>query len=385
MRVLIYSTSPAVGTGYGVAAKALSHWLLTHGHEPAVFAWNSHVGHVGQYNGVPVYPRGNTISGVDMLARYVRLHEAEVVIAICDPWIIPADRWTAGHDARVVFWFPCQSEPASKALVDVCRAGLPLCYSQWGTDVMQQAGVNDCRYVPLGVDTSVFRPSDKSAARAWLSARIGYDLTQATVCGMVAANHQTIPHGRKAFDIAMLAFAEFKRRDPAAVLYLHTWPGPEQGGQNLLPMVKACGLEVGRDVLFPDLGAFHLGLPDTWLAQMYAAFDVCMQATSAEGFGLPILEAQACGIPVITTAYSSMPELTVYGEALPPALKVWSAWQVEGWVAIPDYRSLADAIECAVFGDYGDPARGVEFAAGYDWSAVIEDHLMPAIGESICV
>lgn len=39
-------------------------------------------------------------------------------------------------------------------------------------------------------------------------------------------------------------------------------------------------------------------------------------ASLAEGFGLPILEAQACGIPVLTSNVSSMPEISGVGGAI---------------------------------------------------------------------
>lgn len=41
---------------------------------------------------------------------------------------------------------------------------------------------------------------------------------------------------------------------------------------------------------------------------VYAGFDVLVQPSSYEGFGLPILEAQACGMPVISTDAQPMNE-----------------------------------------------------------------------------
>ena len=51
-------------------------------------------------------------------------------------------------------------------------------------------------------------------------------------------------------------------------------------------------------------------------ADLYSGFDVLIQPSSYEGFGLPILEAQACGMPVITTNAAPMNEHILADEDL---------------------------------------------------------------------
>jgi glycosyltransferase involved in cell wall biosynthesis len=50
-------------------------------------------------------------------------------------------------------------------------------------------------------------------------------------------------------------------------------------------------------------------LSDEAMRQEYAKCDMLVFASTAEGFGLPILEAQAVGRPVVTSGISSMPEV----------------------------------------------------------------------------
>jgi len=57
-------------------------------------------------------------------------------------------------------------------------------------------------------------------------------------------------------------------------------------------------------------------------SDVYTGFDVLIQPSSYEGFGLPILEAQACGMPVITTDAAPMNEHILDVEALIPVDKV---------------------------------------------------------------
>ena len=52
------------------------------------------------------------------------------------------------------------------------------------------------------------------------------------------------------------------------------------------------------------------------LVILYNLAEVCVYPSLYEGFGLPILEAQACGCPVITSNTSSMPEVAGRGAFL---------------------------------------------------------------------
>ena len=64
-------------------------------------------------------------------------------------------------------------------------------------------------------------------------------------------------------------------------------------------------------------GVVRLGfVPDEDLAAIYGLAGVYCQPSYYEGFGLVILEAQACGCPVITSNTSSMPEIAGKGAIL---------------------------------------------------------------------
>ncbi|MHB1558655.1 MAG: glycosyltransferase family 4 protein [Isosphaeraceae bacterium] len=91
------------------------------------------------------------------------------------------------------------------------------------------------------------------------------------------------------------------------------------------------------------------------LPELYRAADLfalCTRATDrreVEGFGLALLEAQACGTPVVGTASGGIPDAVAPGEG--------------GWLIEPDdYRALADLLrrlddDPAKFRRAGDAAR----------------------------
>jgi glycosyltransferase involved in cell wall biosynthesis len=55
--------------------------------------------------------------------------------------------------------------------------------------------------------------------------------------------------------------------------------------------------------------SFEWGLNIEQMYEKYKQTDILIFASTYEGFGMPIMEAQACGVPVVTSNVSSMPEV----------------------------------------------------------------------------
>jgi glycosyltransferase involved in cell wall biosynthesis len=76
-------------------------------------------------------------------------------------------------------------------------------------------------------------------------------------------------------------------------------------------------LGISKWVIWPDQEYFAGGrITPADLAGAYNAMDVFVLPTKGEGFGMPLVEAQACGTPVITTATTSGPELCRTGRLI---------------------------------------------------------------------
>jgi glycosyltransferase involved in cell wall biosynthesis len=242
--------------------------------------------------------------------------------------------------------------------------------SRFGFDRFTDAGFRSL-YVPHAIDVDLFTPDrDKAAIRDKLGLR-----QDDFVIGVNAANNDAI---RKAAPEMFLAFAKFHATHPDTILAVHAGVHQE-GGQDL--EVLAENLGITDRVRVVDQYHYHAGMVSAKeLADWYCAIDVLAACTYAEGFGLPIIEAQACGIPVITTKASSMEELNPHGGQV-DGTPFWNGVH-KGWWIRPDLAEMVNAFEDAYQKREdvnGEKLR--EFALEYSIENVAEKYMSPAIAE----
>jgi glycosyltransferase involved in cell wall biosynthesis len=120
-------------------------------------------------------------------------------------------------------------------------------------------------------------------------------------------------------------------------------------------------------------------MPRDVVAHLYPAFDVLLNPSMGEGFGIPILEAQACGVPVIASDHSAMAELAQAGW-LVSGDRWWDALQ-ESFMICPAVGSIVAALEAAYERREDQELRdfAVEFARQYDADRVAIEYWEPAL------
>lgn len=308
-----------------------------------------------------------------MLSAYALHHfegdrNAGFIITLQDVWTLTSENLREMHLAS---WTPIDHNPAPPAVVGYFKrtGAVPIAMSRFGVEAMQYQDLEPL-YVPHGVDTEVFKPrKDRAAIRGLLGLP-----EDAFVVGMVAANMGDAP-SRKAFPEVFQAFARFRKTHPTAKLYLHTRM-KVRGGLDLPYLASNFGLE--EDIIWVDQGALWLGeiQPDQ-MAAIYSMMDVLVNPSYGEGFGIPIIEAQACGTPVIVADNTAQPEL-LGGGWLVECDAAWDEFQKSFWG-----RPRVDAIESALNqayhanSSYAKHAR--EKALEYDADLVTAKFWKPAL------
>lgn len=233
-------------------------------------------------------------------------------------------------------------------------------------------------YIPHGVDCETFRPLEKSKAelrRKW-HRRLNSPIPEGA---FLMANVQANVGPRKQIPLLLKTFRLFASKHKDAHLYLHTNPYSESpNGYNLVALCEQFGIE--DRVHYPMVTPILQQSTDAELNEVFNAADVYVTNSLAEGFGLPVLEAEAAGTPVIAPRNSSHPELvakTGYLFESVPA-DVYTDWPVYVPTLqenpVPDQRSLLEKMEEAyadreTLKKKGKQSR--EFALGYDWPVLM--------------
>jgi len=357
-----------------VQAKHLLPKLKALGYEVAQFAWYGLSGAVIETPDFRVYPAFRDPWGVDIVQGHIKHFKADLVISLQDIWVLPPNYGDMIREAGAAWccWFPVDHDPIPSLVLERAQtADYPVNYARFGQESAKATGL-DCPYIPHGV-SDVFLQADtpKTEARAKLKLpEDGY------IVSMVAAN-KSMP-SRKAFPENLQAFARFAEDHPEALLYLHTNEQDSQG-VDFRKLIPACGINPAS-VRFPDQYLRATGMLDEgYMALVYRASDALLAASMSEGFGIPILEAQAAGCPVITTAFTSMTELTWNGIATEPVQRAWTP--LDSWVAVPSIDNIHEALEQVY--SWGESEQSAQARGGklqaqrYSWDRVVENYWKP--------
>jgi glycosyltransferase involved in cell wall biosynthesis len=365
--ILFHGPAPWSCSGYGQQAAIWSQKLKEMGHEVVLSAFWGLSGTVMEWNGMPVLPGFGGQYCSPSLQQHAKHVNPDLVISLGDIW--PMDPGALAG-LPLAHWLPSDCRPMSTADRNVVEAAKPelIAMSRFGQERFAAEGLSS-HYVPHGIDFGVFQPpEDKAALRE--AHGIGPDTY---VIGVNAANNDAI---RKAAPEMMLAFARFLKDHPGSVLALHTGVHCD-GGQDLEAVAENLGIT--DRCMVADQYRYTSGLVSAQdVNEWYGCLDVLCAATYAEGFGLPIVEAQAAGVPVITTACSSMEELNPDGwqvDGEPFYNGVHKAWWIRPSIA-GIWRALEEAYEKR--GDV-DPVKLRESVSQYEIGRVATEHMGPTV------
>ncbi|UYN89899.1 MAG: glycosyltransferase family 4 protein [Anaerolineales bacterium] len=373
MKLHIVSNAPWASTGYANQTKIFAPRIKALGHEVSLTSFWGLDGGMLNWQGMQVFPRGHHPYGQDMMAANAAQSGADLMISLMDAWVCEPQLY---GNVRWAPWYPVDSEPLPQLVKQkVQQAYARIVYSKFGERMTHAAGL-DCYYVPHGVESKMFQPLD--TPKAELLERLGWPKDKFIV-GMVAANKGN--PSRKAFVENLEAFAMLKQKRKDAWLYLHTARSEngEYEGVNLPEYLAHLGMQEGKDYGFPNQYNLLIGFPNDYMVAAYNAMDVHLLVSMGEGFGIPILEAQACGTPVIVGDWTSMGELCFEGWKIPKgeAHKVWTPLAAMQYAARPE--AIADALGEAYEKAAGMGKQAREGALAYDADVVTESYWKPVL------
>jgi len=245
----------------------------------------------------------------DLRALPALSRQVPTVITLHDTWLLTGHcahpfectRWQAGcGDCPDLGLYVPISKDASarnwqlkRDIVKRSRLGL-VSPSHWLAEMVESTlplGKNlRIRVIPNGVDTSVFRPGDKAAAREALGLP-----PDATI--LLASAELLTDNPFKDFRTLSEALQKAAARHSGRLVLVALGEGR---AIEAIPGVEVVGVPFVAD---PERVALY-----------YQAADVYVHAARAENLPLTIIEAMACGTPVVASAVGGIPELVIDGE-----------------------------------------------------------------------
>jgi glycosyltransferase involved in cell wall biosynthesis len=375
-KLIIHSNAPWAPTGYGMQTATLARCLKEH-YDLAISTFYGLEGAPITWEGIPVLPGLGGQFGLEGLIQHAEKffggdRKGGIVVTLMDVWVLDP---TLAQELRMACWTPVDHAPPPPRVVTflIDSGAVPIAMSRFGEEMLRDL---DPLYVPHAIDTDVYKRRNKKAIRE----KGGFP-EDAFLVGMVAANKGR--PSRKGFQEAFQAFARLLAAHENAYLYLHTNVSHNYAnGENLTALLESLQIPQDKVRIADQYSVMYSPYSQKDMAQLYSAMDVLLNPSKGEGFGIPIIEAQACGTPVIVTDFTAMPELCGAGWTVRHT-PYWTG--LESWEAHPDVDDIVSALEeCYAM----SPAQREKMATTarrhalqYDVRRVFKEHWVPTMRE----
>lgn len=372
LRVSWFSNSPAVGTGYGNQTDLFTRAIKKRGHEVFVRGFWGQNGSVVSHDGIPVWPMSHDDLAQDTFVYDWQRHNPDVMLLLYDVWAYKPENLSK---LPLTAYAPIDHQPVPPQVVSrlhYCKWIWAM--SRFGEREMRQAGL-DPFYVPHCVDTEVYKPVDREDSRR------KWGIEQDKFVVAVNAANKGYP-SRKNLDKILKAWSLFVPTHPNSLLYVHTNASPVYGGYNLVAMTEFYNIPEDT-IRFPDQNRLRDGeITDVMLNAMYNAADVFLSPSQGEGFGIPVIQAEASGCPVIVSDFTAQRELCGAGWKIPVDRVDDLYYTVQGseqaWIRP---SAIITALETAyeARGDESLRKQARTFAMEYDVDYVMDRYALPSL------
>ncbi len=313
-RVAAYCEAPTCSTGFGNASRHILGLLQATGrYEIEVIGVN----YLGEPHELPFRIWPACVSGKgDPFGRkraeaLIRQLDFDLLFFFQDayildfvPGVIERLRRERHRPFRSIGYYPIDMILAEDWARNLAPMDHLVCYAEFARRLSLQAlpARDDIEVIPHGIDPSDFYPiPERDRVEAFRRAYFGEQ------AGHFIVTNVNRNQPRKDIPRTVRAFRRLKEQVPASLLYLHM--APKDFGWDLAELCRGQGLEIGRDVQFPQRLSTYHGVKRDVLNLIYNASDLVISTSLGEGFGLSWAEAMAAGTPVVMPRHSAMAEL----------------------------------------------------------------------------
>jgi len=291
-RIVMISDMDATGSGYASITTALGSRLSDLGHQVKIIGL-SYNGEEHKY-GFSLFPCLGLQDAFAMLNNMKVMFEPDVVIGLADiPNQEPLSNMAKKLEIPYICITPMENGPLC-ATWATYLSQTDKCYvmSEFAVKECEKMGVK-AEHLTIGIDTDSWKPPTPEE-RSKL--RDSYGIKDEFVILTVADNQE-----RKNLWGALASLEIFKHNFGKPFKYWLVTRENQYVGYRLRDLASQCGI-------LKELTIFERGMPFKMLWGLFAAADVFLLSSKAEGLGLPVLEAMGCGLPVVATKTGALLE-----------------------------------------------------------------------------
>lgn len=298
MNIIWISDFSSAGSGYRSITTPLCEGLSKLGFDIRVLG----LGYKGEEHthSFQIIPAVTIQKAFMMLSEIRKYWPVDAVVMVSDivlGWRFRLD--LSGRSFPLFMITPVEAPPLCKSWANFLKSldGVFI-ISRFGVDECLKMGVDNVRYLPIGVDRSIWRrrtEEDRIRARNFF----GWDRKE--FIWLTVGYNQV----RKNLWAGLKSFSEFLKLHPKS-RYVMVTRVDSPYGWILNDLAEDFGIY--RNVSF-----FESGLDVLTLRALYDAADVFVLPSMAEGLGLPLLEAMAVGVPCVGTNCTGINELLSNG------------------------------------------------------------------------
>lgn len=337
------------------------------------------------FGNVLLYESGLDYFGEDVTLKHYESFKADMLVTIKETWVFNRIFKEA---INFVPFAVVDHSPVSAAITSRLEYAFKIIsISRHAQKELRRFNIMS-DYIPHGVRCDLYKPLKNKA-----ECRKQFFLDpDAFVVGIVAMNRV-----RKMIPRMLRGFKRFLELNPdqkiQMILFTKTIPrtipeevatfGVADAGVNLIPEIME--LNLTQTVQWPKWEEIEEigGLPEWdpqggWdMVNLYNCLDVLLLCSGGEGFGLPLIEAQACGVPVVTTNYAAGPEQVGAGYTVKYDDYVIIVTPGTRY-ALASIDGMAEALTKVLNADRAKLAKKArKFAERYDWKLIINDYWKP--------
>lgn len=374
MTKILVCSDDGVPSGYGRIAMEVNTRLVRRGYEVVAASYRYDGKLPAQYEGaaLPYWvaalnPKPHDPHGVQDIMPLIGAVNPDIVLVIQDAPFAFSLRYAPVDWSRYGFMVitPVDGAPIYTPWIDMLKhTDGVMSISQFGVDQMGRQGVS-AKLCRPAADVNKFYPLPEDKKQA-VRAALGID-KDAFVLGTVAMNQ-----GRKCITHMMQAFFEFAQDKPTA-RYLLNMDKASPAGWDLPILCKQMGWDESKLIWKEDCDRANVGMNER-----YNIMNAHAVVSHREGFGLPLVEAQAAGVVSIALDYCSGPEVCADGRGV--LIKPLHYTSVSTWGNALDYHpDISDLIERLRW-LHDNPAeretiarRGMEWARAQSWDQATDN------------